>query len=181
MVAKSRVLWVLQSGLTHQHSLCFKKQGFYVHCPSSLEDGSPELRFTSLLLFAPVIMPLRQVALLLCAALIYSWMCWGYFWVVINSREGGGGFCDGMFRQVALFLQLALGCQKMAHFIIFIEYITSESPNILRTLKIKSKFLRTNRRWKTIGNTHPTNILSCLLHIAISWTTSLGPHTHSIQ
>lgn len=88
-------------------------------------------------------------------------MCQGYFRVVMNSSEGEG-FCDWMFRQAVLFLQLVLGCQKMAHFIIFTDYITSEFPNILRTLKIKSKSLHNNRKDKAIGNRHPTNTLSSL-------------------
>lgn len=75
-------------------------------------------------------------------------MCGGYFRDVINSSEREG-FCDWMFRQVALFLQLVLVCQKMAHLIIFTDYITSKSTNISRTLKIKSKFLHINRKWQS--------------------------------
>lgn len=62
-----------------------------------------------------------------------------------DSSEGEG-FCDWMFTQVVLFLQLVLGYQKTAHFIIFTDYITSESRNILRTLKTKSKSLHINRK-----------------------------------
>lgn len=74
--------------------------------------------------------------------------CGGCFPGVIDSSEREG-FCGWMFRQVALFLQLVLVCQNMAHLIIFIDYITSKSTNILRTLKIKPKFLHTNRKWQS--------------------------------
>lgn len=37
--------------MRHHHFLSVKEHGFHVHCPNSLEDGSLELRFISLLLF----------------------------------------------------------------------------------------------------------------------------------
>lgn len=102
-------------------------------------------------------------------------MCGGYFRDVINSSEREG-FCDWMFRQVALFLQLVLVCQKMAHLIIFTDYITSKSTNISRTLKIKSKFLHINRKWQS--NRQYTFHWYIQLSFTLSnflKTTSLGP------
>lgn len=90
-------------------------------------------------------------------------MCQGYFCVVFSSSEGAG-IWDWMFRQGVLFLQPEIGT-----FYNIQDYDTSESLNILRTVKIKSKsFLILIVNEKAIGNRHLTNIFSCLLHIAIS-------------
>lgn len=144
-------LEVLQSDLWHHHFPCLEEHGFSVCCSNSLEGGSPGLGFTSQLLF--FFFPPQWLWLwgrcnaALCSFNVFM-TCGGCFPGVIDSSEREG-FCGWMFRQVALFLQLVLVCQNMAHLIIFIDYITSKSTNILRTLKIKPKFLHTNRKWQS--------------------------------
>lgn len=177
-----RALEVLQADLWHHHFPCFEEHDFSVCCSNSLKVGSPGLGFTSWLLFffssvydfeAGVIFTGVRIAAL-CSFNVFM-MCRGYFRDVINSSEREG-FCDWMFRQVALFLQLVLVCQKMAHLIIFTDYITSKSTNISRTLKIKSKFLHINRKWQS--NRQYTFHWYIQLSFTLSnflKTTSLGP------
>lgn len=175
MVAKSRVLWEFCSQICDIPISCAYRSRVSVYTvPVTWRLEAQSSHSHHCCCFVPVIMTLRQVALLLYSALIYSWMCWGYFWVVINSSEGGE-FCDWMFSQVALFLQLVLVCQKMAHFII--DYITSESTNILRTLKIKSKFLHINRKWQS-NRQYTSHFLLSLTHSNFLKTIYWGPkHT----
>lgn len=145
-------LEVLQSDLWHHHFPCLEEHGFSVCCSNSLEGGSPGLRFTSQLLFLFLFFFFLsdydfEAGVMLLCDLLTSWRG-GCFLGVIDSSEREG-FCGWMFRQVALFLQLVLVCQNMAHLIIFTDCITSKSTNILRTLKIKPKFLHTNRKWQS--------------------------------
>lgn len=151
MMANSRVLWkfcsqtcdiIISLAWRSMVSLCA------VPIPWRVEAQGLDLHHSCCFFFFPQWLWLwGRCNAALCSFNVFM-TCGGCFPGVIDSSEREG-FCGWMFRQVALFLQLVLVCQNMAHLIIFTDYITSKSTNIFRTLKIKPKFLHTNRKWQS--------------------------------